>query len=258
MPSLEPAEIPPDHQECGICDKNFNSLEDTDVEYAVLLPCGHIIGRQCLAAWICPSLRGNNNTCPYCRRELFEKPLAHTVEGWQAVLDLSDWLEQTTTHPMPHLKLGRGGVRILCREITEFRVGEAYRELGVDSARLKERLESKEMDTQHHEYRNETGRLELRQALITIISDKVEIINLKRWLGKNRPVAGQVGEYLQQSVKEKMTGSTEAELESARAFLERLVDRNYALVREAERLGPFEISPNVENSRMTQEEQVSS
>lgn len=64
--------FPLDEQECGICTMTYRARGrgDRTTEYAVRLPCNHIYGKNCLAAWL-----ANHSTCPTCRQDL---PIHHT------------------------------------------------------------------------------------------------------------------------------------------------------------------------------------
>lgn len=55
-------------QECAICLTAF----EQGTGDAVQLPCRHVFNRICLAAWL--SEKSDQNTCPTCRRVLFDKP----------------------------------------------------------------------------------------------------------------------------------------------------------------------------------------
>ena len=58
---------------CDICMEPFARSEDC--ESAVQLPCGHIMGRQCISKWL-----ESSNSCPLCRRVLFENPVPRATD----------------------------------------------------------------------------------------------------------------------------------------------------------------------------------
>ena len=64
LPRVASSDLP--ERECCICREEYG----TGDEFAVSLPCHHIVGNQCIFEWLSPTKQANN-TCPYCRRELF-------------------------------------------------------------------------------------------------------------------------------------------------------------------------------------------
>lgn len=57
---------------CGICREIYETKitgSGIVTEEAVLLPCGHEFGYECLSTWLSPE--EGNNSCPLCRTELF-------------------------------------------------------------------------------------------------------------------------------------------------------------------------------------------
>lgn len=50
---------------CNICMEPFGGTEDS--ESPVQLPCRHLVGRKCISRWL-----ETKNSCPFCRRVLFE------------------------------------------------------------------------------------------------------------------------------------------------------------------------------------------
>lgn len=83
----------PDDTSCHICMDPFSSTEDP--ESPVRLPCGHVMGRNCISKWLTTS-----NSCPLCRFVLFEH------EVWTPPLtdtELEGLLE--TTGPLSETEL---------------------------------------------------------------------------------------------------------------------------------------------------------
>lgn len=64
LPGMNLKDLPKDSS-CNICMDPFSSTEDP--ELPVRLPCGHVIGRNCISKWLATS-----NSCPLCRRVFFE------------------------------------------------------------------------------------------------------------------------------------------------------------------------------------------
>lgn len=66
----------PEDAECMICQEKYGTvLSDNGVlEHAVLLPCLHHVGSECIATWLSPE-DGPGNSCPMCRTVFFpERP----------------------------------------------------------------------------------------------------------------------------------------------------------------------------------------
>ncbi len=60
-------DLPEDSQSCHICKELFDDPDvDESREFAILLPCKHIMGYECLKTWF-----QGSNTCPVCRSTLF-------------------------------------------------------------------------------------------------------------------------------------------------------------------------------------------
>ena len=95
-----------DDEECPVCLQKYVPTKTTDPgiierllslvvrreaepEHAVLLPCQHVLGSECIKRWISPA-DGNQNTCPYCVQQLFT-PLTYPVSNhpsWDTLIDL--------------------------------------------------------------------------------------------------------------------------------------------------------------------------
>ncbi|KAF6228013.1 hypothetical protein HO133_007741 [Letharia lupina] len=64
-------------QRCFICMEDYGTTpsENGTIERAVILPCNHIMGSECISTWLSPRAQGGagNNTCPVCRHVLFRR-----------------------------------------------------------------------------------------------------------------------------------------------------------------------------------------
>ena len=60
MPNLGLEEPPEDFPPCAICLTSFFAPHSE--EKPVLLPCGHVLRRNCASRWLCPLAEENNNT----------------------------------------------------------------------------------------------------------------------------------------------------------------------------------------------------
>lgn len=66
---IDPASLGPDpsDQDCSICLNKYDIVPESDTP--AKLPCGHIMGAECIQKWLrfC-------ETCPYCRSRVFRRP----------------------------------------------------------------------------------------------------------------------------------------------------------------------------------------
>ena len=70
LPFLSLTDLPANDQDCPVCVEAYSQLSESPV----LLPCNHIIGKDCLTKWVNSSVRNaNNNSCPTCRAVLFNR-----------------------------------------------------------------------------------------------------------------------------------------------------------------------------------------
>ncbi len=56
---------------CTICTEVF--LHGENPEVPVRLDCGHVFGMNCILKWLSPVSRNGNNSCPNCRRPIFDE-----------------------------------------------------------------------------------------------------------------------------------------------------------------------------------------
>lgn len=70
LPRVRSEELP-DGAECMICMEEYGAFPSDNgvIEHAVLLPCLHTVGSECIATWLSPTRRGNS--CPLCRTVFF-------------------------------------------------------------------------------------------------------------------------------------------------------------------------------------------
>ncbi len=71
LPTIELKDLPDNSQDCHICKEPFENPgphTSDNIEVPVKLPCTHIMGSSCLAAWL-----ENHKTCPMCRVVLFSR-----------------------------------------------------------------------------------------------------------------------------------------------------------------------------------------
>ena len=67
QPRVKTEELPEHSQNCHICKEFFDDPDmDESRESAIMLPCNHIMGSECLKTWF-----QGSNTCPMCRFTLF-------------------------------------------------------------------------------------------------------------------------------------------------------------------------------------------
>ena len=70
------------HPLCSICWTDYDGRDQ-----AVVLPCGHVFGEECVLAWakgVTPM--GRHNGCPYCRAELLPPSMHSRTEALAALV----------------------------------------------------------------------------------------------------------------------------------------------------------------------------
>ncbi|CAF9922814.1 MAG: Ubiquitin-protein ligase [Heterodermia speciosa] len=81
LPTIDPETLHKEDQNCVICLLSYSSPspaslqqnENPASENPIRLPCGHVIGQECLRKWLSPApAGGNSNKCPLCRHHLFD------------------------------------------------------------------------------------------------------------------------------------------------------------------------------------------
>ena len=72
LAAIPKAKLPKD-AECMICKEEYGTVpsDNGTIEHAVLLPCSHHVGSECIAIWLSP-MNGPGNSCPLCRTPFFE------------------------------------------------------------------------------------------------------------------------------------------------------------------------------------------
>lgn len=103
-----------DRAHCCICLELFS---ESHAAFEIIA-CGHMVGKSCLSRWLnCTS--PNANTCPCCRKQLFERPqpqpshvstLEEATQLWgeveQTMAELLQLCEQRQRHFMPQVTIG--------------------------------------------------------------------------------------------------------------------------------------------------------
>lgn len=86
LPVLSLADLAKDSRECLICLDPYQTSPHKSVP--VRLPCGHVIGKDCLLQWLKSSPENhNNNACPICRSILVDRDVRSLGDRIQAVRD---------------------------------------------------------------------------------------------------------------------------------------------------------------------------
>ena len=77
LPKIRKADLP-NGAECMICKEEYGSVasDNGTVEHAVLLPCLHHVGSECISIWLSPG-DGLGNSCPLCRTVFFPTYPSH-------------------------------------------------------------------------------------------------------------------------------------------------------------------------------------
>ena len=77
LPKAHSGELP-NGAECMICREEYGTgiSDDGVIEHAVLLPCLHHVGSDCITTWLSPD-DGPGNSCPMCRTVFFPAQFRH-------------------------------------------------------------------------------------------------------------------------------------------------------------------------------------
>ena len=88
LPVIKLGDLPEDSQTCHICHELYTDPSPEGAENPVKLPCGHVLGSECLAKWF----NGSKNSCPMCRAILFSQNTTNA-----SVLAVTENLSVVTT-----------------------------------------------------------------------------------------------------------------------------------------------------------------
>ena len=72
LPCIQPVDLgpEPEDQNCAVCLNKYGRQDHLDKDTATKLPCGHIMGAECIKTWL-----KRRKTCPLCRRKVFSRPV---------------------------------------------------------------------------------------------------------------------------------------------------------------------------------------
>lgn len=73
LPCIKPKDLgpAPEDQNCFVCLNKYGRGDHFDTDTPAKLPCGHILGADCLMYWL-----KDHESCPLCRRTVFARPVA--------------------------------------------------------------------------------------------------------------------------------------------------------------------------------------
>ena len=80
LPKVAVDSLDVDERECGICREPYGEVSASEPEEAVKLPCGHVLGKECLTVMIAS---WRHQSCPLCRRTIAlfpETPLSRLLD----------------------------------------------------------------------------------------------------------------------------------------------------------------------------------
>ena len=72
LPYIKPADLgpEPEDQNCAVCLNKYGREDHLDKDTPAKLPCGHIIGAECIKTWL-----KQRESCPLCRKKVFARPV---------------------------------------------------------------------------------------------------------------------------------------------------------------------------------------
>ena len=76
LPEIDPQDLPAGRQHCPCCFYVYHMTRDDhhfqDPEPALMLPCGHLVGKSCYTVYLLPPNEFGCNTCPRCGQLLYD------------------------------------------------------------------------------------------------------------------------------------------------------------------------------------------
>ena len=83
LPTLRKDELPIG-AECMVCREQYGTIpsDNGTIEHAVLLPCSHHVGSECIYTWLSPE-NGPGNSCPLCRTVFFPMALGDYEDEYE-------------------------------------------------------------------------------------------------------------------------------------------------------------------------------
>ena len=99
LPSVKLSDIPGEDRQCVICHGDYCEVkEDGEIETPKRLPCGHIMGNECIRKWLVPF--GNSKSCPVCRTECTSESQVRSVEESEIHTDEVAWADHLGARPL--------------------------------------------------------------------------------------------------------------------------------------------------------------
>lgn len=98
---LHPNEV--EDQTCAVCLHDY--LQDSSRELPRRLPCGHLIGTECLFLWASSHPNATSIDCPWCRR-----PIIHSINARYLRTAISAYAEAALQQVVVHLGRAFGAV----------------------------------------------------------------------------------------------------------------------------------------------------
>ena len=80
LPNPKMTDLRDEQKTCHICMEPFT--DGVLKELPVLLPCGHIFGKDCMIKWLSSNGDKSPRSCPMCRAELLPQLPSPSLEPW--------------------------------------------------------------------------------------------------------------------------------------------------------------------------------
>ncbi|EUC46202.1 hypothetical protein COCMIDRAFT_25747 [Bipolaris oryzae ATCC 44560] len=137
--------IGPNCKDCPVCQEGLAKAAAEDGEVPIKTPCGHVVGKDCLQAWVKPwdgDEKPGNPTCPMCRAQL---PLLGSLPLIKQLELLPREVQQIAREWVAYARSDEALDREVDTFLLEAREEEIYGCYGVELGDMLARLETRRL-----------------------------------------------------------------------------------------------------------------